>query len=434
MSRATGLDAHPAAAQLAGRRRRDYPGWRMVWALAVTETISYAALFYCFAVMVVPMRAALDATTAQLSGALTVAIAVSGAVAVPVGRWIDAHGVRWVMSGGSLLGAASVVGWSQAQNLPQLYAAFLGMGVAGAMVLYEPAFALINTWFFRDRHAALLTLTVVAGFSSTIFLPTSQVLVDAAGWRTALLVLAALLGACAVPQALLLRRAPADLGLHPDGAPLPPDGPAVRMPGGAPTPAPPPDAAADTFRAGVWRRPAVRWLTVAAVLEAVAGTVVVVHLVAYLRDGGASAGTAAAAAGALGILSVTGRITLTAFAGRVGLGRLAAALVAGQAGGVVALFALPRPAGLVMFVLLFGAGFGVMTIARAALLGTYVPAAVFGTVSGGQALAANAGRVVAPVAGGSLITVAGYGLTFTLVALGSLATAASLLAAERAHR
>jgi len=148
MSRATGLDAHPAAAQLAGRRRRDYPGWRMVWALAVTETISYAALFYCFAVMVVPMRAALDATTAQLSGALTVAIAVSGAVAVPVGRWIDAHGVRWVMSGGSLLGAASVVGWSQAQNLPQLYAAFLGMGVAGAMVLYEPAFALINTWFF----------------------------------------------------------------------------------------------------------------------------------------------------------------------------------------------------------------------------------------------------------------------------------------------
>ena len=78
----------------ARRRRRDFPGWRMVWALSVTETISYAALFYCFAVMVVPMRAALYATTAQLSGALTLTIAVNGLVSVPVGRALDRHGAR----------------------------------------------------------------------------------------------------------------------------------------------------------------------------------------------------------------------------------------------------------------------------------------------------------------------------------------------------
>ena len=60
---------------------------------------------------------------------------------------------------------------------------------------------------------------------------------------------------------------------------------------------------------------------------------------------------------------------------------------------VAALLLLPRPTGLVVFVVLFGAGYGVMTIARAALLGTYVPQAVFGAVSGGQAMAAGAGRV-----------------------------------------
>lgn len=54
------------------RRRRDYPGWHMVWALAVTETIAYAALLYCFAVMVVPMREDLGASALQLSGALLV--------------------------------------------------------------------------------------------------------------------------------------------------------------------------------------------------------------------------------------------------------------------------------------------------------------------------------------------------------------------------
>jgi len=76
----------------------------MVWVLAVTLTISYATLFYCFAVMVVPMREPLGASTAQLSLALSLAIAVNGAVAVPVGRVLDRHGARWVMSAGSVVG------------------------------------------------------------------------------------------------------------------------------------------------------------------------------------------------------------------------------------------------------------------------------------------------------------------------------------------
>ena len=272
------MTAAPAAAPR--RRRRDFPGWRMVWALSVTETVSYGALFYCFAVMVVPMRSALDASTAQLSGALSLAIGVSGIASVPVGRALDRHGARWVMTGGSLLGAASVVAWSQARTVAELYLAFVGIGVAGAMALYDPAFALINTWFVRDRSAALLSLTVVAGFSSTVFVPLSQVLVDAAGWRTALLVLAGLLAACAVPQAVLLRRSPADLGLHPDGACEPAERPAHAS-----------SAADFAGLAGAWRTPAVRRLTLATVLETLSVTVVAVHLVASLRDDGVSAGT-----------------------------------------------------------------------------------------------------------------------------------------------
>lgn len=62
-------------------------------------------------------------------------------------------------------------------------------------------------------------MTVVAGLASTVFLPLSRAVVDRMGWRSALLVLAGLLAACALPQALLLRRAPADLGLGVDGDP-----------------------------------------------------------------------------------------------------------------------------------------------------------------------------------------------------------------------
>ena len=79
-------------------------------------------------------------------------------------------------------------------------------------------------------------------------------------------------------------------------------------------------------------------------------------------------------------------------------------MVAAQVLGVVALAWLPRPAGLVVFVLAFGAGYGVMTIARAALLASYVPTQVFARVSGVQAMVIDIGRIAAPIAVGALIT------------------------------
>lgn len=418
----------------------------MVWALSVTETVAYGVLFYSFAVFLVPMREEFGASTAQLSGALTLAMALTGVAAVGVGRWLDRHGARWLMTAGSLLGAVSVVGWSRAQDLVGLYLAFAGMGIAGAAVLYEPAYAVINTWFRRQRHAALLTLTVVAGFASTIFLPTSQLLIEGLGWRGALLVLAGLLAACAVPQAVLLRRAPADLGLAPDGSadpatPDPPPAPltaAVEPAGASPVARvdPEPEVDLTPFRglAGAWRLPAVRHLTLAAALEMVAITAVSVHLVAFLLESGAPPGLAAVAAGGLGALSVTGRVILTALASRVRIGHLTAGMIAGQAVGVGLLFVLPQPAATVAFVLLFGAGFGVIHIARPALLGSYVPPSVFATVSGHQALASQAGRVLAPVTAGALISTLGYGAAFAGVALCTLATAGLLLASERAVR
>jgi hypothetical protein len=126
-------------------------------------------------------------------------------------------------------------------------------------------------------------------------------------------------------------------------------------------------------------------------------------------------------------------VAVTGLARRVGLARLAAVMVAGQALGVAALLTLPRGPGVAVFVLLFGAGFGVMTIARPWLLGRYVPVRVFGSVSGRQALATGAGRVVAPVAAGLVITGAGYGPALVAVAGCALLAAAALLAAERAH-
>ena len=46
---------------------------------------------------------------------------------------------------------------------------------------------------FDHRDRALLTVTIAAGFASTIFMPIEAWLVTRLGWRTALLVLAVVL-------------------------------------------------------------------------------------------------------------------------------------------------------------------------------------------------------------------------------------------------
>lgn len=393
----------------------------MVWTLSVTETIGYGALYYSFAVFIVPMRESLGTSVGVLTGAFSLALAVSGLAALLVGHWLDAYGARVVMTVGSLVGAAGLLAWSRAQSVAQLYAAFVVLGLAWSAVLYEPAFALVNRWFERDRPAALLTLTVVAGFASTVFLPLSQALEARLGWRDALGVLAGIVAFCAVPHGLLLRRSPADLGLSVDGR----SRPAAATTAVAAGPADVRDA---------WRRRTVRWLTVAAVAETAAVTIVAIHLVSYLRDTDSSAAFAAAAAGALGILSVAGRLVVTAVAARGGLARTTAAVVAGQAVGVAALPLLPRPIDVVVFVLLFGAGFGVMTLARAALLGRYVDEAVYGRVSGRQTLAVNTGRIVAPTAASATIGwTGGYGVLLGAVAALTTTAALSLWRAHAAE-
>src|SRR3954453_21635095 len=80
-----------------------------------------------------------------------------------------------------------------------------------AAVLYEPAFVVLAKWFADagERRRAMTALTLVAALASFIFLPLSQALIDAHGWRDALIVLAVVLALITVPlHAFVLRAAP----------------------------------------------------------------------------------------------------------------------------------------------------------------------------------------------------------------------------------
>src|SRR5690606_7498364 len=201
-------------------QRPIYYGWMMLVAVSLGQITSWGVLFYSFAVFLTPMQEELGWSVAQLTGGYSLALLVSAVAALPVGRWLDRHGPRALMTAGSIAAALLVAGWATADSLLVYYLIWLGIGVVMAAVLYEPAFHMVANWFRRLRGRALTVLTVIAGLASVIYIPLASWLVGQFGWRDALLILAAILALGTVPiHALLLRRSPQDRGLAPDGGP-----------------------------------------------------------------------------------------------------------------------------------------------------------------------------------------------------------------------
>jgi sugar phosphate permease len=376
-------------------------------------------LAYALAVFLVPMQQELGWSRTALAGAYSAAIIVSGIAAIPVGRWLDGHGARALMTTGAAAAALLVLAWAQVSDLAAFYAIWVGIGLAMAAVLYEPAFVVIATWFgdHAQRTRALLALTVVAGFASAIYVPLAGWLVQTYGWRQALLVLAALLVPLSVlPNATLPGRRPDHL-----------DQPANEQRGLSKT------AGGAT---GVALRQALGdqtlwWLAAALVAATLATSTVTVHLVAYLREQGQSPGFAATWTGLLGAMSVSGRILVTV------LGRrwpLAAAIFAGQALAVPILVLTNGPAGVVAFVALFGLGIGLISLVRAALVADCYGLAAYASINGVLALPLTLARAAAPVAAAGLrIATGNYRLVMAAVTVCSVAASLAMLHTYRLH-
>src|SRR5262245_5702443 len=188
---------------------RFHYGWIVVATLSVTETVSWGIVYYGFPVFLRSMEQDFHASRVAITGAFSLGLAVSAVAAIPVGRWLDRHGPRALMTAGSCLATLLMIAWSRIESLWAFYAIWGAMGLALAAILYEPAFVAVIQWFARGRDRALLTLTLVAGLASTIFMPLEAWLLARLGWRATVLTLAIVLGIVTIPlHAVALRPAP----------------------------------------------------------------------------------------------------------------------------------------------------------------------------------------------------------------------------------
>jgi len=359
-------------------------GWTIVGVLAVTETVSWGVLYYAFAVFLPSMQHSLGWSKTALTGAFSTALATSALVAFPVGRWLDRHSPRPLLTLGSLAGALLVLAWSQVHNLLLFYLVWIGIGLAMACVLYEAAFTVVTKWFRERRRQALTAVTLVGGWASFVFSPLSNWLIDTQGWRHALITLSITLAVVTVPLHFLFLR-PAPRSSERNSPSL--------VPGDPPTPL---DSASGPVAAvassSFW------YLTAAFVLSSFAISAVAVHLIPYLLEGGRSAAFAAFAAGLMGLMQVPGRVVFAGLARAVPRRHEAPAVFLLQGIGLATLAATTGAPGVIAGVCLFGMGNGMATLVRATSIAEAYGATFYGSIAGIAAGCATGARAVAPVA------------------------------------
>jgi MFS family permease len=171
-----------------------YPGWRVVFICQVGVLSGIATIFFTiFTLFIKPWQQDFGWNREQISQAFTLA-AMSVAICSPImGRILDRVEPRklitWMMVAFGL-GFASLA-WLT-PHLGRLEATAIFIGIAGTGT-YQLGYArIVASWFERRLGAALSIVVAGSGLGSLFFPPLVQHSITVYGWRSTILILAAL--------------------------------------------------------------------------------------------------------------------------------------------------------------------------------------------------------------------------------------------------
>jgi predicted MFS family arabinose efflux permease len=308
--------------------------------------LAWASSYYLPAILGTPIAAALGLPASVFFGIFSGSLLLGAAISPWVGRLIDDHGGRAVLTASNAVLGMGLALLGLAQGIVSLTIAWLFLGIGMAIGLYDPAFATLTRLYGRDARASITGITLIAGFASTLGWPASAWFEHTLGWREACLIWAGLNLFLALPLNWLV---------IPPAPPMAQPGQRARE---VIEPAPP---------RGAMPILAFYFCATAFVTGAMAA-----HLPRFLEGAGASEAAAIAAGALVGPAQVAARLVefgLLQSVHPVWSARIAAVM---HPLGAAALGAL-GPAGIALFALLHGAGNGLITIAKGTL-----PLAIFG--------------------------------------------------------
>ncbi len=278
------VDSAVAAPEAPARRgiRYIYYGYWLVVAGFIAQFIAVGAQNYVFGVFVTPMTEEFGWGRSEFVLARTFGQIVMAMTGFIIGAQIDRHGGRRLMRIGIVILFAAMFATSYVQTLWQWWLLNgLILSVGAAMIGNLVVNVTLSKWFVERRGRMVGFASMGVSFAGIAITPFAAFLVDAFGWRDAWRVLALCALLIIVPLSFLIRRAPEDYGLHPDGK----SDEEVAQGGG--------EAAARDFASSLTRGEALRtsafyMVVVAFGLAMIAISVMLVHTIPFMEDAGHS--------------------------------------------------------------------------------------------------------------------------------------------------
>ena len=151
--------------------------------LGIGQVLVWGSTYYLPAVLAKPIAHATGWPLTWIIGGLSLGLVLSGLVSPKVGEWIERRGGRPVLMASAVLTAIGLLGLAAAPNVTAYVAAWLILGAAMGAGLYDPAFATLGRLYGREARSAITSLTLIAGFASTVCWPLSALLLQRFGWR-----------------------------------------------------------------------------------------------------------------------------------------------------------------------------------------------------------------------------------------------------------
>lgn len=208
----------PAAPVAAATGSRIYYGYWLIGAAFVAQFVSVGSQNYVVGAFLKPMTSDLGWTRSEFTVARTFAQVIMAFTGFFIGAQVDRNGGRRLMLIGITVLSSSLFAMSFVQELWHwIVLNGLIMTVGAAMIGNLVVNVTLSKWFVEKRGIAVAIASMGVSMAGVLLVPAMTRIIDDWGWRAGWrwMGIGSLL--LVVPAALMMRRAPEDHGLHPDG-------------------------------------------------------------------------------------------------------------------------------------------------------------------------------------------------------------------------
>jgi sugar phosphate permease len=409
--------------------KKIFYGWWIVVATSLIHFWGSGTFFYCFTAFFNPIVDEFSWSYGATALAFSLRSIEGGLASPVVGFAADRYGTRRLLFLGSILCGLGFILFSRINSLWTFYLVFVFLSIGGSFLYPIPGWTAVANWFVRKRGAALGILSSSIGVAGVLVYFVNW-LIEVYGWRSTLVIIGVVMWIIGVPLSLVVRHRPEPYGLAPDGdrpsdSALDGSGASEKGrnwdPEGMPL--------FEALKTGAF------WFIAATVtISGAALHAVAVHIMPSLISVGFDRQSASVIASLLVLVSVPGRLALGWLSNRVQQRYL---LVWGLVLQAVGLLLLTRTTTLVhalVFVALFGSGYGGLLTLRLTIQAEYFGRSAFGAIQGTIKAIMMIGTIASPVLTGVVYDRFGsYGPAWLFMAVVMCATVPLALKARPPH-